>query len=97
MLRIAGWDWIFLLLFSCMLLASSPSHAAVTDADLSSPAKALAAFCKALENGETADLTAVSFGDAKVQDWIGPRQGRLGAQRPRDRAVQSLWGDLFGQ
>jgi len=67
-------------------------RAAVTDADLSSPAKTLAVFRKALENGQTDDLAAASIGDAKTRDWAGAEGAQLKAFADLEAALSRRFG-----
>ncbi len=92
MARITRWMWIYTLLFICPALAAAEARAAVSDADLSTPAKALAVFRKALEDGETADLVAVSVGDAKAQDWAGAEAGQLKTLKDLEAALSKQFG-----
>jgi hypothetical protein len=92
MARRIGITIVWAVLFGCPLLAPAHARAAVTSADLSTPAKALAAFCKALGNGETADLAVVSVGDAKVQDWVCAEAGQLKALKDLETALSNRFG-----
>ena len=65
------------------VLLTTLARAAEAKPDLSTPEKALAAFTKALDEGDPAKLDAVTTGDARQQEWIralgGQARGVQGA------------------
>ena len=75
-----------------LLSLISTARAADAQPDLSTPEKALAAFIKALDDGDAAKLDTVATGDAKQREWIHA----LGAQLAGFRALEAALAKKYG-
>src|SRR4051812_19470514 len=88
---------VTLLCASAMVLWSHASRARAADAkpDLSTPEKALAAFIKALDDGDAAKLDAVATGDAKSQEWVHALAAQLAGFRELEAALAKKYGPAY--
>jgi hypothetical protein len=77
------------------VLIARIARAAEAKPDLSTPEKALAAFTKALDEGDPAKLDAVTSGDATQQEWIHALGGQLAAFKELEAALAKKYGPAY--
>lgn len=71
------------------------AFAADAKPDLSTPEKALAAFTKALDEGDPAKLDAVTTGELKQVEWIHALGGQLAAFNQLEAALAKKYGPAW--
>jgi hypothetical protein len=84
------WHAVLFLLPAVLIPASTAIPA--SPPDLSTPASALAAFTKALAEGDAATIATTSTGDAKSQAWASALAAQLHAFKELEAALTKRFG-----
>src|SRR3954447_20595328 len=86
---------LFASFISVGLPAVSARAAADAKPDLSTPDKALAAFIKALDEGDAGKLDAVTKGDGKQQEWVHALASQLAGFKDLEAALAKKYGPAY--
>src|SRR3954454_21650364 len=76
-------------------LAAVSARAADAKPDLSTPDKALAAFIKALDEGDAGKLDAVTTEDGKQQEWAHALAAQLAGFKELEAALAKKYGPAY--